>query len=88
MAKKEFRAGNRSPLRPFRVVNCEKLNLRSAPSKDADVLMVLRKGDVVMSVPASGLDWKHVTHTDGGKAIDGFCMSEFLEVVDDGSLGS
>lgn len=93
MAKREFRAGNRAritedPFKHFRVVGCNKLNLRSLPSKDSRVVMVLNKGDIVESVEATGLDWKRVSYTDNGEAAVGYCMAEFLEEVTDGSDNS
>lgn len=89
MPKKEFRAGNRTrftedPIKKFKVVNCEKLNLRTRPSKEAPVVMVLNKGVIVYSVASTGLDWKQVTCNADGKTLSGYCMAEFLEEVPDG----
>lgn len=91
--KKEFRAGKRSqlfeePFKNFRVTGCDKLNLREKPSKTARVMKILNKGDIVAGVVTTGLDWKRVTYISGDKALDGYCMSEFLEEVVDEPVDS
>lgn len=89
MAKREFRAGNRpyateDPVKKFKVVNCKRLNLRTRPSKESPVVMILNKGAIVYSVGSTGLDWKQVTCNADGKTLVAYCMAEFLEEVPDG----
>lgn len=68
------------------VVNCNKLNVRKAPSKSADILCVIDKGTVVTidqtpSDPAYDDNiydsWAHVRIND----IVGYVMGEYLKEV-------
>lgn len=89
---KTFRAGNRvvfdDPTVRFRVVGCDKLNLREKASKDSKILRVLDKGDIVFGVSSTGLDWKRVVYDPGKMDIKGYCMTEFLEEVSNDSDNS
>ena len=57
------------------VANCEKLNMRSKPSKQADVICILTKGDNVEIVETKG-EFYFVKSEDS----QGFCMKEFIEI--------
>ena len=57
------------------VYRCEKLNVRSRPNKESEVLCVVKAGDV-LTVKGKNNEWTRV-HTD--KKIAGYVMSEFIE---------
>lgn len=57
------------------VANCEKLNMRSKPSKQADVICILTKGDKVEIVETKD-EFYNVKFEDS----KGFCMKEFIEI--------
>ena len=59
------------------VVNgCEKLNVRTNPTIDPEVVCVINKNDEVIIEEALG-DWYSVTTKDGD---EGYCMSKFITV--------
>ena len=59
------------------VVNgCEKLNVRTNPTIDSEVVCVINKNDEVIIEEALG-DWYSVTTKDGD---EGYCMSKFITV--------
>ena len=59
------------------VVNCSKLNVRSKPAIDADVLVVLDAGnEVKIDIGRSTSDWFKITTATG---VDGFCMRKFVK---------
>lgn len=57
------------------VANCEKLNMRSKPSKQADVICILTKDDNVEIVETKG-EFYFVKSEDS----QGFCMQEFIKL--------
>ena len=57
------------------VFNCERLNMRSKPNKQSDVVCVLNKGDEV-KVGRCEADFYEVTFGE----FKGFCMQEFIEI--------
>lgn len=61
------------------VANCEKLNMRSKPSKQADVVCILTKGDKVKVGRCEG-DFYEVSVDNGTEGFNGFCMQEFIEL--------
>ena len=58
------------------VNNCEKLNVRTNPTIDSEVVCVINKNDEVIIEEALG-DWYSVTTKDGD---EGYCMSKFITV--------
>ena len=59
------------------VVNgCEKLNVRTNPTIDSEVVCVINKNDEVIIEEALS-DWYSVTTKDGN---EGYCMSKFITV--------
>lgn len=59
------------------VINgCEKLNVRTNPTIDSEVVCVINKNDEVIIEEALG-DWYSVTTKDGD---EGYCMSKFITV--------
>ena len=58
------------------VAGCSKLNVRSKPAIDADILVVLEvNSEVVIDPTRSTNEWVKVTTAAG---IDGFCMRKFV----------
>lgn len=62
-------------------VACEKLNVRMAPSTDAPVMTIIKKGDeVVIDMSQELVDWYAVkTSSQGGISVEGFVMSKYIE---------
>lgn len=59
------------------VVGCAKLNVRSKPAVDADVLTILDvSAEIVIDPARSTNEWVKVTTASG---IDGFCMRKFVK---------
>lgn len=61
------------------VSRCNRLNIRKAPNKDADVVKIVPVG-AEMTIVGHSLDkpWYRVVTEDG---IKGFCMAEYINVV-------
>lgn len=60
------------------VDNCEKLNIRKNPNKNADVRCVIpAKTEVTIDLAKSTVDWYSVCTASG---IEGFCMKNFLTI--------
>lgn len=60
------------------VVDCARLNVRSAPSTKASVLCEIdRKAKVVINEEKSKNDWYSVC-TEAG--VEGFCMKKYIEI--------
>lgn len=58
------------------VAGCNKLNVRSKPSIDADVVTVLEvNSEIVVDTARSTTDWLKITTTAG---VEGFCMRKFV----------
>lgn len=58
------------------VVNCSKLNVRSKPTTDAEVITTLEvKSEVVIDPARSTTDWLKITTPTG---VDGYCMRKFV----------
>lgn len=63
------------------VSNCNKLNVRSAPTKEAKVICIIdAKTKIIIDPDTSTDDWFHVYLTEGD-GTEGFCMKEFITVV-------
>lgn len=87
---KNYNRGNRKDVKPVDEVveetkeiigvvsNCEKLNVRSNPDKDSDVLYTLNKGNEVMIDKEASTSefYKVIT----GAGLEGYCMKQFIEV--------
>ena len=59
------------------VINCTKLNVRSKPAIDSDILAVLNSDTEIEIDPArSTAEWLKITI--GG--VDGFCMRKFVKL--------
>ena len=59
--------------------NCAKLNVRKAPSADAEIVCVLDEGtEVRIDEDQSTDEWCNVTHASG---IEGFCMKQYIAVL-------
>ena len=60
------------------VSDCFKLNVRTEPNKESDIMCVIEENEEVMIDPDySTEDWYKVYTKEG---VDGFCMKEFIEV--------
>ena len=60
------------------VFNCEKLNVRNAPSKESEVVSKIDKDtECMIDMDTSTSDWLHVYLADG---IEGFCMRDYGKV--------
>ena len=60
------------------VFNCEKLNVRNAPSKESEVVCKIDKDtECMIDLDTSTSDWLHVYLADG---IEGFCMKDYVKV--------
>lgn len=60
------------------VAGCAKLNVRSKPAVDADILLILDANAEIMIDPArSTNEWVKITTAAG---VDGFCMRKFVTV--------
>ena len=58
------------------VVNCTKLNVRSKPAIDGEVLVVLNgNSEVKIDSDKSTYEWLKITTADG---IEGFCMRKYV----------
>ena len=57
------------------VVNCSKLNVRSAASKQAQVKCIVSRGDILQIEPFNS-GWVKVITPAG---INGYCKKEFIE---------
>lgn len=57
------------------VSNCERLNVRSGPSLEANVSVVINKGDEV-EINNSAEDFYHIQIE--SKNISGWCMKQFI----------
>lgn len=58
------------------VVDCIKLNVRSNPSKEADVLYTLKAGEEVMVCKKEKL-WFHIHNAAG---VAGYAMNKYLQL--------
>lgn len=59
--------------------NCAKLNVRKAPSADAEIVCVLNEGTEVRVYEDQSTDeWYNVTHASG---VEGFCMKQYIAVL-------
>lgn len=57
------------------VSNCERLNVRLGPSREADVSAIINKGDEV-EINNSAEDFYHIQIR--SKNISGWCMKQFI----------
>lgn len=61
-----------------RVVECNKLNLRSEPSTDSKIVSKLNTNDTVVVDLEESSDEFYKIYTEIG--IEGFCMKRFIEI--------
>ena len=61
------------------VCNCESLCIRVNPSKDADILYIVSKGNVLQLGDETEEGWYEVTKI-GDEDIKGYCMKECIEI--------
>ena len=59
------------------VVNCERLNVRKRPSKDAEVLCVINKNDKIKLLNEQNEEFIKICTASG---IEGYCMKKFINV--------
>lgn len=60
------------------VANCTMLNIRSSPSKNADILAVISAGtEVMVDQDDFGEDWYSVWIATG---VHGFCMKDYITI--------
>ena len=74
----EIIIGNKEELKPEvktgKVINCQLLNVRKRPKRDAEILRVIAKDDEVEILNAAG-EFLRVKLSDG---TYGFCMSMYI----------
>lgn len=74
----EIIIGNKEELKPEvktgKVVNCQLLNVRKRPKRDAEILRVIAKDDEVEIINTAG-EFLRVKLSDG---TYGFCMSMYI----------
>lgn len=58
-------------------VSCGKLNVRSAANKDADIIFVIVKDNVVNILDDSDEIFYRISYNDN----EGYCMKEFIELL-------
>lgn len=58
-------------------VSCNKLNVRSKPSRSGKILDVITRGTNV-TVIATKSGWAHISYTRGGKTKDGYVSANYL----------
>lgn len=61
------------------VANCEKLNVRTEPSIDAAIALVITKGTKVEIVGSKG-DFYNVRKDTGSEGFNGWCMKKYISV--------
>lgn len=62
------------------IANCAKLNVRSKPSTNGDVVTILNAGDEIsIDVDKSTDGWLKIRTVNG---VKGYCMSEFVVTTD------
>jgi len=60
------------------VVNCEKLNVRKEPKKNAEIICAIKEGtEVTIDHTESTIDFYKVCLISG---VQGFCMKEFIAI--------
>lgn len=63
------------------VVNCSQLNVRSQPKSDADILLVIRKGDkIVIEENESTDEFYKVCSLPGNEGFNGYCMKKYIAI--------
>lgn len=62
------------------VVNCEKLNVRALPKKNADIICTINKGDKVEIVKGTANVDFYGVRSKNIKADIGFCMKDFITI--------
>ena len=62
------------------VANCEKLNVRAKPNKNAEVLTIIKKGDEVRVIDDSIEGWLNVSIDLGTEGFIGYCMKDYIEI--------
>lgn len=58
---------------------CNRLNVRTSPDKDSEVLCIIRKDEEVMVEPVFKHDHWYSIYTSAG--IGGYCMKEFIKIM-------
>ena len=69
---------NSTNQKPATISNCEQLNIRTAPSKDATVLSVVDHNTILLVGEFLDDGWVHVYMPDG---VEGYAMSDFIKEV-------
>lgn len=64
------------------VANCNKLNVRTMPSKDSDVVTVIDAGTKVDIVSDANEDFYEIQVMMGDGGILGYCMKAYVNVED------
>ena len=62
------------------IVNCGKLNVRTEPKKDVEVLTILSKNDVVKILDDSNDEFYKVMISNGTEGHEGYCMKKFIDI--------
>lgn len=60
-------------------VNASALNIRKDANKDADILTIVYKDDILELMEPDVVDGFYYVKTDSG--IEGFCMTQFVELI-------
>lgn len=65
----------------YGINNCKKLNVRTEPNKDADVVCVL---DITSTFEIdeieSNPEWVRVTYNAGAEGFNGYCMKQYVVI--------
>lgn len=60
-------------------VNANALNIRKEPKKDADIVTIVYKDELLVLVESTSIDGFYKVRTYTG--IDGYCMKQFVDLV-------
>ena len=61
------------------VINCSKLNVRTNPHKNSEVVATVNTGsELTIDISKSTLDWYKICTASG---IEGYCMKQFVAVM-------
>lgn len=60
-------------------VNANALNIRKEPKKDADIVTIVYKDELLVLVESTSIDGFYKVRTYTG--IDGYCMEQFVDLV-------
>lgn len=66
-----------------KVVDCQMLNVRTEPTTESEVMVVINKGEeVIVRIPDFTEDWHFIEFHKSPMTITGYVMSKFIEVED------